>query len=199
MVNGNTVGSGCHQQFSRLVNMESVAPGPLESIRALLNTWSIPNDTRRPVGDLPRLFADRMAWAARMPDLRYPRHDADRRAIERLRGQLRASLTNGDAAAINDLVSARRWRLSVDADNLSLRWFVEPPSAAGDGLAIVVAAVAARTWSRLRACPDCQWVFYDTSRNGQRTWCSMTAADGARGCGSIAKTRAYRRRLRESR
>jgi predicted RNA-binding Zn ribbon-like protein len=37
-------------------------------------------------------------------------------------------------------------------------------------------------------------VFYDSSRNARRTWCSMTAAGGARGCGSIAKTRAYRAR-----
>jgi hypothetical protein len=182
--------------------MESVAPGPLESIRALLNTWSIPNDTRRPVDDLPGLFADRPAWETRMPDLRYPRHAADRREIEHLRGKLRASLSNGDVngdvAAIDELVSAQRWRLTVDTDNFAVRCFVEPASAAGDGLAIVVDAVVARTWSRLRACPDCQWVFYDTSRNGQRTWCSMTAADGARGCGSIAKTRAYRQRQRAS-
>ena len=46
----------------------------------------------------------------------------------------------------------------------------------------------------LRTCPDCGWVFYDSGRNARRTWCSMTAADGARGCGSIAKTRAYRAR-----
>jgi predicted RNA-binding Zn ribbon-like protein len=49
--------------------------------------------------------------------------------------------------------------------------------------------VAASSWPRLRACPDCRWVFYDTSRNGRRVWCSMTGADGARACGSIAKTR----------
>ena len=59
-------------------------------------------------------------------------------------------------------------------------------------VAIVVGAIAAGRWHRLRACPDCGWVFYDTSRNARRTWCSMTAAGGARGCGSIAKTRAYR-------
>jgi hypothetical protein len=182
--------------------METVAPGPLESIRVLLNTWSIPNDTRRPVDDLPGLFTDRLAWAARMPDLRYPRHAADRREIEHLRGELRAGLSHGDAAAIDELVSAQLWRLTVDTDTdtdtFAVRWFVDPASAAGDGLAIVVDAVVARTWGRLRACPDCQWVFYDTSRNGQRTWCSMTAVDGARGCGSIAKTRAYRQRQRAS-
>jgi predicted RNA-binding Zn ribbon-like protein len=63
-------------------------------------------------------------------------------------------------------------------------------------LSFAIAAISAGIWHRLRACPDCGWVFYDSSRNARRTWCSMTAAGGARGCGSIAKTRAYRARQR---
>ena len=45
-------------------------------------------------------------------------------------------------------------------------------------------------WSRLKACPasDCQWAFFDSSRNRSRTWCSMDV------CGNRAKTRRYRRR-----
>jgi predicted RNA-binding Zn ribbon-like protein len=58
-------------------------------------------------------------------------------------------------------------------------------------LAAVADAQCAGTWDRLKACgaDDCQWAFYDTSRNRSRTWCSMEV------CGNRAKTRAYRARL----
>jgi hypothetical protein len=176
------------------VNVESKQGEKLRSISGLLNTWSIPNDTRQPVDELPGLFRDRQAWDERMPDLRFPRHAADRRAITELRDKLRASLSGHDPTAITGLVAAQQWRLAIDTDNFAVRWSVDPASSAGDALVIVVDAIVNGTWLRMRACPDCQWVFYDTSRNAQRTWCSMTAAGGARGCGSIAKTRAYRQR-----
>jgi predicted RNA-binding Zn ribbon-like protein len=58
-------------------------------------------------------------------------------------------------------------------------------------LAAVADAQCAGTWDRLKACgaDDCQWAFYDSSRNRSRTWCSMEV------CGNRAKTRAYRERL----
>jgi predicted RNA-binding Zn ribbon-like protein len=45
-------------------------------------------------------------------------------------------------------------------------------------------------WPRVKACgaDDCQWAFYDTSRNRSRTWCSMDV------CGNREKTRRYRGR-----
>jgi len=42
--------------------------------------------------------------------------------------------------------------------------------------------------TRVRICPgadDCGWLFYDTSRNGRRRWCSME------GCGSRVKMRRH--------
>jgi predicted RNA-binding Zn ribbon-like protein len=58
-------------------------------------------------------------------------------------------------------------------------------------LAAVADAQCAGNWDRLKACAadDCQWAFYDSSRNHSRTWCSMEV------CGNRAKTRAYRARL----
>jgi predicted RNA-binding Zn ribbon-like protein len=52
-------------------------------------------------------------------------------------------------------------------------------NAAGDG-----------TWERLKACPgrNCQWAFYDRSKNRTATWCSMNV------CGGRAKAAAYYRR-----
>jgi len=57
-------------------------------------------------------------------------------------------------------------------------------------VAIVMDAQAAGTWSRLKACrkESCVWVFYDASRNGASTWCSMSI------CGNRVKTASYRRR-----
>ena len=45
-------------------------------------------------------------------------------------------------------------------------------------------------WPRVKACAadDCQWAFYDASRNRSRTWCSMEE------CGNREKTRRYRSR-----
>jgi predicted RNA-binding Zn ribbon-like protein len=49
--------------------------------------------------------------------------------------------------------------------------------------------------TRVRECPgtgDCGWLFYDTSRNRTRRWCSME------GCGSRAKMRRYSARSRHA-
>ena len=55
---------------------------------------------------------------------------------------------------------------------------------------IVREAMLAGTWERLKVCPadDCQWAFYDRSRNRSRTWCQMED------CGNRAKVRAFRER-----
>lgn len=48
--------------------------------------------------------------------------------------------------------------------------------------------------SRLKQCPapdGCGWLFYDTSKNATRRWCSM------RMCGNGAKARRFQRRQRE--
>ncbi|HEX5123322.1 MAG TPA: CGNR zinc finger domain-containing protein [Rhodanobacteraceae bacterium] len=50
--------------------------------------------------------------------------------------------------------------------------------------------------ARLRQCPapdGCGWLFYDTSRNATRRWCSMSM------CGNGAKSRRFQRRRREAR
>jgi len=47
-------------------------------------------------------------------------------------------------------------------------------------------------WERLKACPreECEWAFYDKSKNRSGRWCSMEA------CGNIEKARAFRERRR---
>jgi predicted RNA-binding Zn ribbon-like protein len=59
-------------------------------------------------------------------------------------------------------------------------------------LAIVATAVAGGTWERLKACPreDCEWAFYDRTKNRSGRWCRMDQ------CGNLAKAKAFRERRR---
>ncbi len=60
-------------------------------------------------------------------------------------------------------------------------------------LSIVLMSIQENVWGRLKACPDCRWVFYDHSRNGSKRWCGMCAGEeGGRACGTIAKVKNYR-------
>jgi predicted RNA-binding Zn ribbon-like protein len=47
------------------------------------------------------------------------------------------------------------------------------------------------TWDRVKACvaDDCQWAFYDQSRNRSGRWCDMAV------CGNRTKVRTYRSKL----
>jgi predicted RNA-binding Zn ribbon-like protein len=62
-------------------------------------------------------------------------------------------------------------------------------------MAIVAASVEGGTWERLKACPreECEWAFYDRSKNTSGRWCSMES------CGNIEKARAFRDRRRGAR
>ena len=67
---------------------------------------------------------------------------------------------------------------------------------AGRALAPLVGALmtaqADGSWARVKACArdSCRWLFYDTTRNRSRTWCTNST------CGSREKAkRAYRRQL----
>ena len=57
-------------------------------------------------------------------------------------------------------------------------------------MAIVAAAVEHGRWERLKACPreECEWAFYDRSKNRSGRWCTMEA------CGNIEKAKAFRAR-----
>ena len=54
----------------------------------------------------------------------------------------------------------------------------------------VTHAAMDRSWGRVKACvaDDCQWAFYDSSRNRSGRWCDMAV------CGNREKVRTYRSR-----
>lgn len=153
------------------------APGALEEVRTLLNTWRIPNDTRVPVDELEGTGQE----------------DGELRA---LRDDLRAVVEGASEAdrTLTAWIDRLGVTVVVDGGRVSFRHDAGRP---GDLLAVVLDAVADGTWTRLKACPDCRWSFYDNTRNGSKRWCLMTAAGpGSRGCGNIAKVRRHRERAR---
>jgi len=119
----------------------------------------------------------------------------------RLRAALRALMraNNGHAEAEGAAWAeveevARRGELAVHFDPAgAVR--VAPdakgvPAAMSRLLVPVAAAVGDGTWQRVKACraPDCEWAFYDRSRNRSGVWCEMAV------CGNRTKVRAYRSR-----
>jgi|SRR5579884_1412470 len=65
--------------------------------------------------------------------------------------------------------------------------------ALGRLLAIIYTSVIDGSWKRLKACQneECQWVYYDSSKNRSSNWCTMSM------CGNRLKTRTYRQRRKE--
>jgi predicted RNA-binding Zn ribbon-like protein len=161
------------------------APGDLETVRQLLLTSALPNDTRVPEDRLDD-------WVS----------EADRGEIaevRRLREALIASLGVERPVALAPWLERYPLRIALQPDGRPVAFEPESPSLVGRLLAAVTAAVADGTWHRLHACPGCRYAFYDTSRNASRTWCRMTKEDASgRSCGSIAKARAKRERDRQA-
>jgi predicted RNA-binding Zn ribbon-like protein len=91
---------------------------------------------------------------------------------------------------------AERGRLSVRfGDDGTVRLEARAGGFAGalaQLLVPVARAAADGTWERVKACAadDCQWAFYDRSRNRAGRWCDMAV------CGNRTKVRAYRRKQR---
>ena len=148
------------------------APGQLESVRGLLNTWLIPNDTRVPTDRLPA---------------------ATPTAVRALRDDLRSVVAR--EAEVDEVLGEWIIRLRVIPVVIGGEVRFRGRPGAGDLLAIVLEAVARGEWRRLKACPDCHWVFYDNTRNASKRWCLMNAGGpNGRSCGSIAKVRRHRSR-----
>lgn len=143
-----------------------IAPGPLERVRALLNT----DDRFHGVDHL----------AAGGPA-----------GLRRLRDAARDYLVTGDPSALDAVALEHPLVVSFDGGAARLASAGDDALVAGL-LAEVHRAHEAGQWPRLKACanPDCQWIYYDGSRNRSGRWCSMNE------CGDVMKARAYRRRAR---
>jgi predicted RNA-binding Zn ribbon-like protein len=176
------------------------APEPLSRIQALVNTVELPDGPDR-LGDP----LDATSWLVDNgllgvdEDLR----PEDLAHVRFVREGLRAMLVHNaggppptanalaplrdvaaDATARADLADGGEILLSAAGDSVTARLI--------ELLLIIRDAQRDGTWSRLKACgnDECQWAFYDRSRNHGGTWCEMSS------CGNKIKNREFRARKR---
>ncbi|WP_311969694.1 CGNR zinc finger domain-containing protein [Pseudomonas baltica] len=174
------------------------APGELEDVRRFVNSWSIPNQTRIETDQLPQWASDPQAWTRELS--RCPLHPEDQLdTLLELRLALRESCANHDhdSEALNTWFDKVPLSAFIESIESVARLRLKPLQSTYRGhiLALVANAIASGEWSRLKTCGDCQWAFYDHTRNGNKRWCGMSKGgpDG-RACGTIAKVTAFRLR-----
>jgi predicted RNA-binding Zn ribbon-like protein len=172
-----------------MVNGVSDAPEELEPIRELLNSsWLNPKDARQ--------ATDRFVDFAR--EHKWPRGQAS--LVREFRDDIRHMLESGQDTnewpqgatdgCLNHWITRLGLRVTVADGHLR---YAHDGGPAAEFLALVIGAIANGTWSRLKACPDCRFVFYDHTRNASRRWCVMSpGGPSVRACGNIAKVRRYR-------
>jgi predicted RNA-binding Zn ribbon-like protein len=174
------------------------APGPLALVQSLVNTVELPDGADRladPADARPwlvdtGLLAPKAALA-----------DADLEVVRAVREALRAMLVHNAGgpppiksalAVLRSVADGGTARASL-ADDGEVRLVAAGDSVRDrlvDLLLIVRDAQRAGTWKLLKACAndECQWAFYDRSRNHGGTWCEMSV------CGNKLKNRAFRAR-----
>ncbi|HZG48408.1 MAG TPA: CGNR zinc finger domain-containing protein [Thermoleophilaceae bacterium] len=178
---------------------EKTAPEPLRQVQRLVN--SIDLESGEDELDSPESLR---AWLCERGLMGSGERvgPADLRRALDVREGLRALLLQNNGLELDerkverlDSVAARagvrvRFRAGRDPE-------LAPAAGGVDGalarlLAIAASAVEKGTWARLKACPreDCEWAFYDRSKNRSGRWCRMED------CGNIAKARAFRERRR---
>jgi predicted RNA-binding Zn ribbon-like protein len=107
------------------------------------------------------------------------------------RGVIPAPSAVRTLSVVAQLAAARR-----QIDPIELAWEFPSPERAADVFGPVVLdatdIVTGAKRHRLKYCPACDWLFEDSTRNGQRRWCDM--AD----CGSRAKSHDYYHRTKSA-
>jgi predicted RNA-binding Zn ribbon-like protein len=177
------------------------APGRLELLQRFINTYNhdFPPDWDR-IGTPERAEAWLREKGLVGPDDRIS--DADVARLRELREAIRAlALANHGGppgAAANDVLrrASVEAHLSVVIDDAG-RTSLEPARRGVDGavatlLGILHEAQLTGQWARLKGCRQCEYAFFDRSKNRSAAWCAMSI------CGNRTKNRAYYRRRRRS-
>jgi predicted RNA-binding Zn ribbon-like protein len=178
------------------------APAPLVRVQSLVNTIELPDGSDRladPSDARPWLIDNNLL----APTTELSAVDLD--LVRGVREALRALLFHNaggpppndealaplrtvaaEGTARVDFGDAGEVRLSATGDSVRER-LVEL-------LLVIRDAQRDGSWARLKACAndECQWAFYDRSRNHGGTWCEMA------GCGNKLKNREFRARRRQA-
>lgn len=175
-------------------DLPKAAPDELRHVQLFVNTTD--HETGRELLDSPRGLG---TWLAEQglsrPGARIRSVDLDRaRGLrEALRLLLEAKGAEEQAAAELNRIG-RRARLELGVSPMGTAEITVAATGVDGALGRIVAAALAGMldgrWSRLKACRNCGWIYYDYSRNRAATWCSMSI------CGNRHKTRVYRERVR---
>jgi predicted RNA-binding Zn ribbon-like protein len=175
------------------------APGRLELLQRFLNSWNhdLPPDwDRLGTGQKARSWLREHGLVR--PGTRISSADSAR--LRTLREAIRSLIVantdgNVDAssvAAIRDASPTAELVVTIDESG---RTRLEPNRPGLDGavailLGIVHEAQLTGEWSRFKACRQCEYAFFDRSKNRSATWCAMSI------CGNRSKNRAHYRRHR---
>jgi predicted RNA-binding Zn ribbon-like protein len=169
------------------------APGRLELLQRFINSHNhdLPEDWDR-LGTATKARAWLREKGLIAPGDRISAADAAR--LRELREALRALIVAGgepDSAAAA-IVRAQHAELRVSIDDTGAT--VLTPASRGAGgaaatlLGILHEAQLSGGWARMKACRQCEYAFFDRSKNRSAAWCSMSI------CGNRTKNRAYYRR-----
>lgn len=176
------------------MKQNQLAPGRLEIIRTFLNTWEIPNDTRQPTDHLKNKN-DLEAFIKE----NFPNVDVSGNVdkLYQFRYDIRKSVENHDISYLSEWLLKNPIQVALIDQNTIQYYPMKKHDCLYEMLTIIVQSIALNQWQRLKACPDCQWVFYDHSKNGSKRWCGMYAGGPkGRACGTIAKVKRYREKNR---
>ncbi|MFN2582458.1 MAG: CGNR zinc finger domain-containing protein [Candidatus Dormibacteria bacterium] len=173
------------------------APGPLGLVEAFVNTVHLEDgDDSLPTPEAATAWLRRYGVAVESVS------EAERARLIQLREALRDVLESNDGRAVGAerveqvtrMLNGHGLATVISAEGVRL----EPAGSGIDAFYGMLASAMVRatidgTWRRLKVChkAECRWVFYDSSKNASRAWCSM------RSCGCQAKSRAYRARRRD--
>jgi predicted RNA-binding Zn ribbon-like protein len=177
------------------------APGRLELVQRFLNTW---NHDLPPDWDRLGTRQKAQAWLRQHGLVRPPTRisTADAARLRALREAIR-SLVVANLDGEIDAASATTLRTESSTSELAVtidekgRTRLEANQPGVDGavailLGIVHEAQLTGEWSRFKACRQCEYAFFDRSKNRSATWCAMSI------CGNRAKNRAHYSRHRRS-
>jgi predicted RNA-binding Zn ribbon-like protein len=169
------------------------APGRLELLQRFINTHNhdLPGDWDR-IGTAEKASA----WLQEKGLVSEPVTEADAARLRELREAIRAlAVANqGSApdAAATELIRQTATQLTVAIDD-SGRTSLQATQGGTDGavatlLGILHEAQLSGDWSRMKGCRQCEYAFFDRSKNRSAAWCAMSI------CGNRTKNRTYYRR-----
>jgi predicted RNA-binding Zn ribbon-like protein len=172
------------------------APGRLELLQRFVNTHNhdFPPDWDR-IGTVEKAHAWLLEKRLVAAGDRISAADVAR--LRSLREAIRALvIERGPAAAAAVREAAGAAPLIVTIDDAG-RTALEPAVSGVDGavatlMGILHEAQLSGDWSRMKACRNCEYLFFDRSKNRSAAWCAMAI------CGNRTKNRAYYRRRRSA-